>query len=416
MMDTLPRVQSPVGDANRIEIVDVLRGFAVCGILIVNIMAFKAPGSFGAFSYEGTLLNRLVGSAVIMLAYAKFFTLFSFLFGWGVAMQFLRAEQRDQGAGFTRLFLRRLLVLGLIGMVHVALLSEGDILLLYAVIGLLFLPLRRARPKILLRWVIWLLAISTAVWLFLFGALALGRAFPEGAAAIAESDREIQEMLRAEGQSTTAAYLDPSFSRQVATRLENYGGNVWVLLILGPTVLAMLMLGLAAGRRDLVHPTADHLILLRRVRTWGLGVGLPLALLAAAGTSQLPPLSALMVLQLNTTLVGPILAMAYCAGIALLWQRPGGQRLLRPLAALGRLALTNYLLQSVIATFLFYGHGLGLAGQVSPSLAVLITVAILAVQILGSGWWVGHYRFGPAEWLWRTLTYGRLQPMRRAAR
>ena len=90
--------------------------------------------------------------------------------------------------------------------------------------------------------------------------------------------------------------------------------------------------------------------------------------------------------------------------------------MLRPLAALGRLALTNYLLQSVIATFLFYGHGLGLARQVSPSLAVLITVAILAVQILGSGWWVGHYRFGPAEWLWRTLTYGRLQPMRRATR
>ena len=143
----------PIGDAERIEVVDVLRGFALCGILFVNIMWFKAPGSLGAFSYEGPPLDRLVAAGVLALAQGKFFTLFSFLFGWGFATQFLRAEERGAAAGFPRRFLRRSAVLGLIGVVHIALLSEGDILLLYAVVGLLLLPLRHARTEILLRWV-----------------------------------------------------------------------------------------------------------------------------------------------------------------------------------------------------------------------------------------------------------------------
>ena len=405
----------PVGDAERIEVVDVLRGFALCGILFVNIMWFKAPGSLGAFSYEGPSLDRLVAAGVIALAQGKFFTLFSFLFGWGFATQFLRAEERGAGAGFPRRFLRRSAVLGLIGVVHIALLSEGDILLLYAVVGLLLLPLRHSRPETLLRWVKLLLVVPAVVWLLLFGALALGRAFPDGAEEIAVSDRGTEEAFRTEARTTTAAYLEPAFARTAATRVQIYARNAWIQLVLAPTVLAMFVLGLAAGRRDLARHAVDHRALLRRVRTWGLVIGLPLAALLAAGMSLLPTLSALMCLALNGAVAGPLLAMAYAAGIALLWQRPGWQRWLRPLAAMGRMALTNYLLQSVIATLLFYGYGLSLARRVSPSLALLIAAAILAGQILISGWWMRRYRFGPAEWLWRTLTYGARQPLRRAA-
>ena len=405
----------PIGDAERIEVVDVLRGFALCGILFVNIMWFKAPGSLGAFSYEGPPLDRLVAAGVLALAQGKFFTLFSFLFGWGFATQFLRAEERAAAAGFPRRFLRRSAVLGLIGVVHLALLSEGDILLLYAVVGLLLLPLRHSRSEILLRWVKWLLVVPAAVWLLFFGALALGRAFPDGAEDIAASDRETEEAFRTEARTTTAAYLEPAFARTAATRVEIYGRNAWLQLVLAPTVLAMFVLGLAAGRRDLARHAVDHRALLRRVRTWGLVIGLPLAALFAAGMSLLPTLSALICLSLNGAVAGPLLAMAYAAGIALLWQRPGWQRWLRPLAAMGRMALTNYLLQSVIATLLFYGYGLGLARRVSPSLALVIAAAILAGQVLISGWWMRRYRFGPAEWLWRTLTYGARQPLRRAA-
>ena len=413
-MSALAGAGGPVGDAERLEVVDVLRGFALCGILFVNIMWFKAPGGFGVFGYEGTPFNRLAAAGVVALAQGKFFTLFSLLYGWGFAAQFLRAEQRGGGAGCTRLFLRRSAVLGLIGVVHVALLSEGDILLLYAIAGLLLLPVRQARPAVLLRWVKWLLAVPAAIWLLLFGALALGRAVPEGAAGIAASDREIEQTFRTEARTTTATYLDSAFERTVAKRIQIYGGNAWILLILAPTVLAMFGLGLAAGRSRLFRPGADHQALLRRVRTWCLLIGLPLAVLCAAGVSRLPALSALICLQLNSAVAGPLLALAYGAGSALLWQRPRWQRWLRPLAALGRMALTNYLLQSVIATFLFYGYGLGLARRVSPSLALLIAAAILGAQLLISGWWLRRYRFGPAEWLWRTLTYGRRQPLRRA--
>ena len=405
----------PVGDAERIEVVDVLRGFALCGILFVNIMWFKAPGSLGGFGYEGSPLDRLVAAGVFALAQGKFFTLFSFLFGCRASTQFLRAEERGAAAGFPRRFLRRSAVLGLIGVVHIALLSEGDILLVYAILGLLLLPLRHSRPETLLRWVKLLLVVPAVVWLLLFGALALGRAFPDGAEEIAVSDRGTEEAFRTEARTTTAAYLEPAFARTAATRVQIYARNAWIQLVLAPTVLAMFVLGLAAGRRDLARHAVDHRALLRRVRTWGLVIGLPLAALLAAGMSLLPTLSALMCLALNGAVAGPLLAMAYAAGIALLWQRPGWQRWLRPLAAMGRMALTNYLLQSVIATLLFYGYGLGLARRVSPSLALVIAAAILAGQILISGWWMRRYRFGPAEWLWRTLTYGARQPLRRAA-
>ena len=402
----------PVGEAERVEVVDVLRGFALCGILVVNIMWFKAPGSLGGFGYEGPPLDRLVAAGVFALAQAKFFTLFSFLFGWGFAAQFLRAEERGAAAGFPRRYLRRSAILGLIGVVHIVLLSEGDILL-YAVLGLLLLPLRRARPEILRRWVKWLLIVPAAAALLMFGALALGRAAPEGAAEIAASDRETAEEFRSAARTTTAAYLEPALARTAATRVENYGRNAWIQLVLAPTVLAMFVLGLAAGRRHLTPDTEDHRALLRRVRTWGLVVGLPVAVLSAAGASLLPTLSALMCVWVNGTVAGPLLAMAYGSGIALLWQRAGWQRVLRPLAAMGRMALTNYLLQSVVATLLFYGYGLGLARRVSPSLALLIVLAILAGQLLVSRWWLRRYRFGPAEWLWRTLTYGARQPLRR---
>ena len=404
----------PVGEAERVEVVDVLRGFALCGILFVNIMWFKAPGSLGGFGYEGPPLDRLVAAGVFALAQAKFFTLFSFLFGWGFATQLLRAEERGAAGGFARRYLRRSAILGLIGVVHIVLLSEGDILLLYAILGLVLLALRRSRPEILCRWIKWLLIVPAAAALLMTGALALGRAAPEGAAEIAASDRETAEEFRNEARTTTAAYLEPAFARTAASRVENYGQNAWIQLFLTPTVLAMFVLGLAAGRRRLTPDAADHRALLRRVLAWGLAIGLPVAALSAAGANLLPTLSALMCVWVNGTVAGPLLAMAYGSGIALLWQRAGWQRLLRPLAAMGRMALTNYLLQSVVATLLFYGYGLGLARRVSPSLALVIVLALLAGQLLISGWWLRRYRFGPAEWLWRTLTYGARQPLRRA--
>ncbi len=412
MMATLERTR-PSTDAERIEIADVLRGFAVCGILFVNILYFKAPGSIGTFGYEGTTLDRLVVAGVLVFAQGKFVTLFSFLFGWGFAMQLLRAEERGRTAAFPRLFVRRLLALGLFGVAHAALLSDGDILLLYALTALLLAPMRGARPEGLIRWAIGIIAVSTVIVALLFGVFELGRAYsPE---AMAQADTEFADGYRRTAQSVTAAYLNSSFVYEIAARVETYIRNAWVLLIMSPTVLAMFMLGFVVGRRGLLSGVADHQTLVRRVCAWALGIGMPLALLVAVGVNRLPVLSALWAFWFNGVAVGPIVAMGYCAGFALLWQRPTWQRRLRPLVSLGRLALTNYLLQSAIATFLFHGFGFGLARQVSPSLALLIATAILAMQLVISGWWLRRHRFGPVEWLWRALTYGHAPPMRRVA-
>ena len=404
-------LHGPSTDSERIEIADVLRGFAVCGILLVNIMHFKAPGSMGAFGYEGPALDRLAAAGVLVFAQAKFFTLFSFLFGWGFAVQLLRAERQGRTARFPRLFVRRLLFLGALGAAHAALLSDGDILVLYAVTGLLLVPMRGARPEILIRWAIGIVAVSAVITALLLGSIELGRTF--AAEEMAQADAEWADEFRREERALTAAYLGSSFVQGMAARIASYAGNAWVLFMI-PTVLAMFMAGFAAGRRSLLRRIADHRAPVRRLCAWGLGLGLPLALIALAGMNRLPVLSALMAFWFNLVAAGPIMAMGYCAGIALLWQRPAWRRWLRPLAWLGRLALTNYLLQSAITTVLFHGFGLGLARRVSPAQALLIAVIILAVQLVVSGWWLRRYRFGPAEWLWRTLTYGHAPPMRRA--
>ena len=269
-MNRWPQDGGPLPEAERIELVDALRGFALCGILFVNIMWFKAPDGFPEIGYEETPLNRAAVAAVTVLAQGKFFTLFSLLFGWGFAMQFLRAKARGATAGFAPLFLRRLLILGLIGAGHAVLLLEGNILLLYALIGLLLLPLRRTRPEILLRWAKWILALLAAVWMLLFGALALGRAFPEGAAEIAASDREIEESFRSDGKATTAPTLTRRRSEWWPSASRTTGATHGILLLLGPAVLAMFLLGVAAGRHRLLRRASEHQVLLRRIRNWGL--------------------------------------------------------------------------------------------------------------------------------------------------
>ena len=406
----VPSEAGPASASERIEVVDVLRGFALCGILALNILAFKAPGSIPSFGVADAWIDRLASSAVVLFAQSKFFTLFSFLFGMGFSMQLLRAERR--GVPFAPLFLRRLLVLGVIGAAHHTLLWDGDILLRYALIGLLLLAVRSMPTGMLLRWAVGLLAIPLAVYLLAFAGLAVARVIPAFADDVADLDRQVAVETAEEVRSFTAAVVGSSYKAAVVARVQEL--DLASSLVPGMTILSMFLLGLAAGRVDLAGSLAEHRDLLRRVRTWGFVVGLPIAALVAVGINRLATVHALMAILFNVALAGPVLAMAYAASVGLLWQRPGWRRLLRPLAAFGRLALTNYLGQSLVSTFLFYGWGLGLARRIPPAQALAIAAGILAVQILISNWWVRRLRFGPAEWIWRTLTYGRPQPLRLA--
>jgi uncharacterized protein len=183
-----------------------------------------------------------------------------------------------------------------------------------------------------------------------------------------------------------------------------------------PTFFAMFLLGLLAAQRRFVQDAGANLVLIRRVCGWGLVIGLPASLIHVVGTalSDLSDVRFLwMISQAFAVVGGPAQSMAYAAALTLLLRRASWERWLRLFAAPGRMALSNYLLQSLICTTIFYSYGLGLFGLVGRAAGLALAVAIYVAQVLFSRWWLSRFQFGPMEWLWRTVTYGQRQPMRR---
>jgi uncharacterized protein len=181
----------------------------------------------------------------------------------------------------------------------------------------------------------------------------------------------------------------------------------------------MFLLGLYVGRRRLLHDIPANLPFFRRVMRWSLVVGLGANLLYVWLNTLINPaeFSLPLLLSVVSFVIGaPALCLFYVTALIRLTQNQIWQQRLMPLAAVGRTALSNYLLQTLICTTIFYGYGLGLMGQVGPALGLLLSITIFMVQIIISNWWVQRFRFGPMEWLWRTATYGKLQPMRGQSR
>lgn len=396
----------PAPRADRLDHLDALRGFALCGISVINVAVFADLGGPPGLGTEGAA-DRVVAALQIWLVESKFFSLFSLLFGVGFDLQ-----KPAEPGGVWR-FVRRLVALAGFGAAHILLLWEGDILLLYALVGPFLLPFRRCRPRALVWWAVGLLAGPLAFYLLALAGVAVAEATPAGSAWLrkAEADARVEfDRLRAEAITRSAA---GGFREQASGRAGEYGGVAVLLLSRVPTVLAMFLLGLAAARSGLAADPLGRAPLLRRVRWWGLGVGLPLALLVAAGYLRLPLVAAFCCLFFNQALAGPVLALGYAAAFTLVAVRPGAAARLAPLAALGQMALTNYLLQSLAFQLVFSGLGLGLVGRVSAAAAVGVALTVDALHIAFSLLWLRRFRFGPMEWVWRTFTYAAVQPLRR---
>jgi len=184
------------------------------------------------------------------------------------------------------------------------------------------------------------------------------------------------------------------------------------------SVLAIFLLGLYAGRRRIFHDISAHLPFIRRVQRWGLMIGLAgNAAFAVGGSFEPSPTSVTQnVGRLCLVVAAPAMMLFYASTIVLLTQRDIWRRRLAPLAAVGRTALSNYLLQSLICTTIFYGYGFAFFGKVRPSFGLLLTITIFLIQIPLSVWWLRRFQFGPIEWLWRSLTYWQRQPMRVSGR
>ena len=401
---------SPVAVSERVAVLDALRGFALFGILLINITAFKAPGGPPGLGFEGGFADRLVLWGLIAFIESKFFTLFSFLFGVGFAVQLLRAQARS--VPFAARFARRLLILGLFGALHVVFLWEGDILLLYALVGSMLLLFRSTPPRKLLRWIAGLFLVPLTFFGLLLGGSLMARALPAFAPQLRVADEEFIQVFEEARAEEVRLYGTGNYAGILAKRVTNYTATFVLLLTRVPSVLAMFLLGLYVGRTGILQGVGENIPLLRRVQFWGLSLGLLAALLVTAGYTHLPSVSAVLALFFNQASAGPLLSLGYAATFVLLARSPAWQRRFRPLSATGRMALTNYIVQSLVCSTLFYGYGFGLAGKVTPSTAMVIAVGVYTVQTLFSVWWLRHFRFGPLEWVWRSLTYGRVQPLR----
>lgn len=328
----------------------------------------------------------------------------------GFAIQLSRAEERSYNV--VAVYARRVCILAVIGVLHIALVWYGDILLVYAIGGFGLLAVRLWNTRLL---------ICLAFTLALFARAAVG-VFPS----IADGSRSPQVDAEAKedaDKERKLAIFDGNSYRAIA--LENvsfYYREIvadGVGLFLLPQVFARFVFGLYVGRRNWARRTTDLLPTLRRLLPWTIAVGV-----VGNGTAML-----LARLQ-DTNVLGPdsywahanapveeagilALAFAYLSALVLLFHRsPAWRRLLGSLAPVGRMALTNYLTHSVLYFVLFTGVGFGLYGESGPTLCVGLAFIIFAAQMAFSRWWLARYRFGPAEWAWRTLTYRQMQPMR----
>lgn len=396
---------TPVRPGARIEVVDILRGFSVLGILLVNMLSFAG---YRVSLQEMEPLNRAVVLFIKFIAQAKFYTLFSFLFGWGMAIQMRRAAQR--GTRFVPLYARRLFILLLIGLVHAVLIWNGDILVTYALLGFPLLLFRKRSGRTLL--------VAVAVCMLIPILLST----PGPAGAFCEAYDRVTEGYRREMVVGYQAgvYSEGNYVEATLQRLRELRHGYSQLLFWATHVFGMFLLGLYVGRRKILQNISAHLPLFRQVM-WGgltLGVACNLVFVAATASPSLVPSSCYELATRGArTVGGPALCLFYVSAIVLLVHgnaRTASVRWrerLAPLAPVGRMALSNYLLQSVVCTLIFYGYGLGLYGKLGPAITLILTLAIYRVQVGLSAWWLDRYRFGPVEWVWRSLTYGRLQPL-----
>lgn len=409
------QTMAPVAPEQRIAVIDAVRGFALLGIALMNIEFFSRPMQGIAFGLDTSMtgLDYAAGWLVMAFVQGKFWLLFSLLFGMGFALMMERAEAR--GGGFGGVYLRRLLVLALFGAAHAVLLWPGDILLPYAIVGLLMLLLFRRTPvRRLWKWGLALYTVPIVLMWLMAGAISLARMDPKAAVEVNADLEEGSRLMREAYAAAEPVYRDGSWIEVTAQRASDTLMQLQWLPMFGWMLLGIFLMGAWLLRSGAMREPAAHLPLFRRLLFFGLPVGAMLVVVAMSylvGSELTVPTPELALGNMLMASGSLLLGLAYLSGIVLLslgpW--PGLKRLLAPV---GRMALTNYLLQSVVFSTLFYGYGFGLWGQVSRFWQLVLVVVVFALQIAFSHFWMARFRYGPMEWLWRTLTY--LRPPSRA--
>ena len=372
----------PLDPSSRVGSIDALRGIALFGVLAINLETEFRISIFQQFlphpSDQG--LGRLIDSALDIFVDMKAFALFSLLFGVGLAIQFERlgyAERR------TSLLVRRLLVLLVFGLIHLFLIWNGDILTEYALAGLVVLPFLFGPT--------WLMAIGCATFLALFLLQPLlPTLFPfPGHAWLAEHVREANQI-----------YANGTFPEILQFRIREVAAFLPLHSYVFPRTLGLFLLGALSWRMGLFEAAPRMMRWLWPAAALLIGGGLILTVALPAQHSLGPA---------GTVL----LALGYAGLVVAIEATKSGRRWLRWAEPLGRMAFTNYIMQSIILSFVFYGYGLGLFGKLDSVAGLAVVLAVYIAQVMFSRLWLDRFRYGPIEWLWRTLMYGRAPPFRK---
>jgi uncharacterized protein len=382
----------PIAPSDRIAAIDIVRGIALFGVMAINVATVFRVSIFERFlpdGGDGTRLDRALYSILMVGIDLKAFALFSLLFGVGLAIQY---DHLSAASRRTALLVRRLAFLMLIGAVHLVLIWNGDILFEYAIAGFVVLPLLFCR--------LW---IVTIVGTALLAEFLVASFLPEIASMPSRA------WMTRNVAVATRIYGSGGFAEVLAFRVHELPAFLPLHVFMFPRTVALMLIGAAAWRADLFRTGSRANQCLPLVAAIGLLAGGVLAVSQENGWLRLGWRAELSIERLSTAL----LACGYGAAIVWASNKARARKLLAWAAPIGRMAFTNYLMQSVIFGWVFYGYGLGLFGKLGVAAALAIGIGVYILQVVFSAYWLQHYLYGPVEWLWRSAMYGTRQPLRR---
>ena len=396
----------PVRESQRIVSLDVLRGFALLGILFINLptMAMVAGARTSPYAYpDATSADVWIWTALSILVDGKFMAIFSMLFGAGM---FLMTDRLDRnGTSAWPVYCRRLLFLFIVGMLHAYLLWYGDVLVSYALCGAVVFLFRRcdARTLIFCSGAFFVIGLATMVesgYVVNF----LGRFLPK--ILLAEVSPQAETLA---SRSGLIAQLPVRAGYSFAIQTIGFATlSFW-------RIVPAMLLGVGFVKMGYFARSKQSTVFGRAALIAGLVVGIALAacgIVARFGAGW-NSYHGFLAYQVGDYLSSIPCALGWLGGILLLMTTRVRDWLASWVAPLGRMAFTNYLLQTIIGTAIFYGHGLGMFGKVHRASLLLIAIGIWLLQLVLSAWWMSRFRFGPLEWLWRGFTYKKLPPLRR---
>ncbi|WP_225434151.1 DUF418 domain-containing protein [Peribacillus tepidiphilus] len=381
---------TPIGEKERIAVVDILRGISILGIFLVNMPSFYSPMLYiNPYTYYKGTWNEVFYRIIDFLAQASFYPLFAFLFGYGAVI--LEKRLTEKGMSFPKVYSRRLIVLLVIGIIHAFLIWHGDILINYALFGFFYLLFYKISGKSLL----W---IGMLMYMIPFSLLAI--LFTVLSLVGWDSGDWMTDAVKI--KQSLEVYGDGSFLEITAQRFEDwYTVNNFVsLMLLFLSIFPLFLIGAGFAKLKWLEQPQIHSKPLKLL-FW---ITLPAGVLLKLSPYYLEGYGASSLIQ--DQLGGPMLSIAYITGVTLFLRNKLARRTFISFSYVGRLSLSNYLFQSILCTLIFYSYGLGLYGKISFTTGCVMVVIIYTLQLWMSKAWLAKYKIGPVEYLWRWLTYG----------